>query len=113
VAEHLSEFALEALLTGDAPPSQHLESCEPCRRRAETLRSSSEQLAGSAGYARTLAALGGVERRRSQGWRQPRWLWSLPAVAAAAALLLWVRVPSSGRFGSGLKGQPSIAVVLA
>jgi hypothetical protein len=113
-AHHLSDLELDWLvLGGDELAARrggaHLAACASCRARAETLRESRDHFTARV-LPRTLPAL--RARTRAPGWWRRTWLVA-PALAAAAALVLMLRVGDRPPPDDDLraKGGPSLQIV--
>ena len=95
-----TELELEAHLLGSTRPglAPHVEGCARCRARLEEMRRLGEEFRREV-YPRTVDAV----VARAGGRRAPRWLLVAAPLAAAAAVVLYVRTSPPARY-VGVKG---------
>ena len=117
-AEHPDAVRLDALAAGDehAPTRAHVDGCDACRAYVAAQEHAASAHAGGAEDADAFIAHleGSVAAAPAarRGSRVMRLAWvGAPLLAAAAALLLFVRSPDRAGDGGGVAPAPSVASV--
>jgi hypothetical protein len=95
-SEHPNDLDLELARTGEAPPEiqAHVEACRSCQKQRELLERLATELAMESieipkGRDAAILAVA-AERAQVRAAPRRRWLWAVPAAAAAAALIaIW------------------------
>ncbi len=108
-----SDLKLEGFLLdpGTSPVKQHVDGCARCAARLAVMRKQGEEFMQYV-YPATVERIEAAAAERRSAFSLPRWLAPIPALAAAAAILVMARPETAPEGYVGVKGGTSIGLAV-